>query len=158
MFIGTIHAEASTFEDYPAAIKKALDFLRSKDFTKVENGRIELEADNKMYAVVQRYETRDMAKGRPETHKKYIDIQYIADGQEYMGWCPFSPDLKVSEAYNPEKDVAFYEKLVPESNVVLAAGSFAVLYPDDVHRPCVDVEGEKSNVTKVVVKISLDLL
>jgi len=157
MIIGTIHAEAKAFEDYPAAIKKALDYLRSKDFTKEENGRVELDGKN-MYAIVQRYETRDMAKGRPETHKKYIDIQFIADGKEYMGWCPYNPDLKVSEAYNEEKDVAFYEKLVPESNVVLSAGSFAILYPDDVHRPCVDVEGVKSNVTKVVVKISLDIL
>ena len=55
-------------------------------------------------------------------------------------------------------DVTFYEKLVPDSNLVLLPGSFAVLYPEDVHRPCCAVERGPAPVTKVVVKVSVDLV
>ena len=60
--------------------------------------------------------------------------------------------------YDAARDVTFYERLVPESNLVLLPGSFAVLFPEDVHRPQVATEDGPAPVTKVVVKISTELL
>lgn len=158
MFIGTIDATGSrNHGGYPEAIQRALEYLCSKDFTKVENGKYLIEGD-KMFAMVQRYESRHMKDCRAETHRKFVDIQYVVEGEEYMGWCPFSPDLKTTVEYDETKDVAFYEKLVPESNLVLTPGSFAVLYPEDVHRPCCAIDEKPGPVTKVVVKVSVDLI
>ncbi len=157
MFIGMIDAAESVYNTYPEAIRKALAYLRSHDFTKMEDGTYPIEGE-KIFAKVQRYETRLHDSCRPETHQKYLDIQYVVEGEEYLGWCPFSPDLSVASPYDERTDVTFYERLVPESNIVLLPGSFAVLYPDDVHRPCCAVEGETAHVTKVVVKVSVDLL
>ena len=156
MFIGTIDAAASAYKTYPKAIQRALEYLRSHDFTKMEDGTYPIEGQ-KIYAKLQRYETRLMESCRPETHQKYIDIQYVVEGEEYLGWCPFSPDLKEEAPYDEKADVTVYEKLVPDSNLVLLPGSFAVLYPEDVHRPCCAVEGGPAPVTKVVVKVSVDL-
>ena len=156
MFIGTIEA-AAAHAAYPEAIQRALSYLRSHDFTKMEDGTYPIEGE-KMFAKLQRYETRLLESCRPETHQKYIDIQYVVEGEEYLGWCPFSPDLRAASDYDGEADVTFYERLVPDSNIILLPGSFAVLYPEDVHRPCCAVEGEVSAVTKVVVKVSVDLI
>ncbi len=157
MFIGNIDVKNPAYGTYPEAIQRALDYLRSHDFTKMEDGTYPIEGE-KMYAKVQRYETRLMESCRPESHQKFIDIQYVAEGEEYLGWCPFSPDLRTAAPYDAKNDVAFYEELVPESNLVLLAGSFAVLYPDDVHRPCGAIEDEPGHVTKVVIKVSVELI
>ena len=46
-----------------------------------------------------------------------------------------------------------------ESTIMLKPGSFAVLFPEDVHAPRMATEaGPGKPVTKVVVKISVDLL
>ena len=157
MFIGSIDSLDNGHADYPKIVQKALEYLRSHDFTKLEDGRYPIDGD-KCVANLQRYTTRVFEECRPETHKKYVDIQYVVEGEEYMGWCPFSPDLKVTAPYDAEKDITFYEELVPDSNIVLTPGRFAVIYPEDVHRPQGAVEGEPGPVTKVVVKISVDCL
>lgn len=157
MFIGSIGSLDNGHADYPKIVQKALEYLRSHDFTKLEDGRYPIDGD-KCVANLQRYTTRVLEECRPETHKKYVDIQYVVEGEEYMGWCPFSPDLKVTAPYDAEKDITFYEELVPDSNIVLTPGRFAVIYPEDVHRPQGAVEGEPGPVTKVVVKISVDCL
>ena len=66
----------------------ALKFLADTDFSKVELGRYELQGDDIFY-MVQRYET-DPDKTISEAHKKYIDIQYMVDGEEIIGVSPIS--------------------------------------------------------------------
>lgn len=141
---------------YPPAIKKALAWLQAQDFTQMEIGRYDIAGDD-IYASLQTYETRNVAKCRPEAHRKYIDIQYMVKGAEYLGWCVLTPAIEVTEAYNEATDVEFYKELLPQSNIVLADKTFAVLYPQDVHRPCCRIY-ESAPVLKVVVKIAVSCL
>jgi len=158
MFIGKIGAEAKQGKEMLSpAILRAVDYLRSHDFTKMEPGKYEIDGD-KIYASVQRYHTRPQEQCRPETHRNFVDIQYIADGEECLGWCPLSPDLKIAVPYDAEKDVAFYEKLIPDSSLVLTPDCYAVLYTDDVHMPCMALDDAGTDVVKVVVKIAVELL
>ena len=158
MLIGNIDTLTRSHPIYPEPIKRALEWLSRQDFSAMPDGRYPIDGD-KCFALVSRYQTKPLAECRAESHQKYVDIQYVAAGEEYLGWCPFSPDLKTAAAYDAEKDIVFYEKLIPDSNVVLVPGGFAVLYPDDVHRPCAQVfEGEPSGVTKIVVKIAVELV
>lgn len=156
MIIGNIDNLDEEFKSYPAAIKKGLAFLQEHDFTKMEPGRYEIDGDD-IYALVQSYNTRNLADCRPETHNKYLDIQYMAKGEEYLGWCVLAPNMEITDAYNAERDITFYKKLQPESNVLLSDKIFAVLYPHDVHRPCCKT-GESAPVLKVVVKIAVACL
>ena len=156
MVVDTIDTFEQARVAYPEAVRKALEFLRSQDFSHMKDGRYPIEGG--CYASLQRYETRPLAACRPETHRKYVDIQYMVEGEEYVGWCPFSPDLKVAEEYNEAQDVAFYDALVPDSNILLQPGCFAVLYPEDVHCPQGAVDGVPMLVTKVVVKIPVTML
>ena len=157
MIVDNVNNMARSLKEYPKVVRKALEYLKSHDFTDMEDGRYDIDGD-RMYASVQHYKTRRLADCKPEAHQKYVDVQYIASGNELLGWCPFSPDLVVTEVYDEEKDIAFYESLVPDSTIIMSKGNFAVLYPEDVRSPCGALDDDApEDVVKVVVKISIDL-
>jgi YhcH/YjgK/YiaL family protein len=60
-------------------------------------------------------------------------------------------DLKVTEEYRAEKDVAFYEGAAGR-RLVMTRGSVAVFYPGDAHAPGLMHEG-MGTVGKCVIKI-----
>lgn len=158
MFIGKIQTTAEQDKDiFSPAIQKAVEYLRSRDFTQVPDGKYPIDGE-KIYAKVERYHTRPQSECRPEAHRKFIDIQYVAEGEECLGWCPVSPDLKLAVPYDSEKDVMFYEKLIPDSSLVLTPDCYAVLYTDDVHSPCMSLDDEHTSVTKVVIKVAVELI
>lgn len=127
----------------------ALQFLAETDFSKIELGRYELSGDDIFY-MVQQYET-DPDKTISEAHKKYIDIQFMVDGEEIIGIAPFSSEKTETEA-KPKNDVWFYDcKTEP---LTLFKNSFMVLYPNDLHCPGVAVDGAKT-CHKVVVKVKV---
>ncbi len=157
MIIGSIHDEDMEGIAFSPAMERALSYLRETDFSKLKDGRYEIDGD-RIYATVSRYQSKPESECRPESHRKYADVQFMAEGQEFIGWCAFTPALKESTPYDEEKDIVFYEKLEPESDFVLSEGCFAVLTPKDIHCPCVAIGEEPSPVLKVVVKIAVDLL
>ena len=79
----------------------ALKFLSETDFSKIELGRYELDGDNIFY-MVQSYDT-DPDKTISEAHKKYIDIQYMVEGEEIIGVADISSEkeLKTPVALDP---------------------------------------------------------
>lgn len=128
----------------------ALRFLSETDFTKMDLGRYELDGDN-IYYMVQCYET-DPDKTIAEAHKKYIDIQFMVDGEEVVGVAPIGFDEKETQAIS-ENDVWFYEcKTEP---LTLIKNSFMVLYPNDLHCPGVATDNKPMTCKKVVVKVKV---
>ena len=114
-------------------ISNALDYLAQTDFNALPDGKQVIDGD-RLFAIVQRYTTKPVSEARWETHRRYIDVQYIARGSERMGYVPWSESLPVQEVYDPQRDVAFYEA----SGVLLpvSAGMFAIFAPHEVHAPC----------------------
>lgn len=156
MVIGSLSTMGQGHGELPKIIQKVLQYLQKQDFKKMADGKYPIQGDQ-CYATVQRYQTRLPEACLGESHEKFIDVQFIAEGEECMGWCPMSPDLKVVEPYDAKKDIVFYEKLIPDSELLLSEKYYVVLYPEDVHSPGRAVDGECSAVTKVVVKVSVDL-
>lgn len=156
MIIGNIWDEDTAGIVFSPAMERALEYLKKTDFSKLEDGRYEIEGD-RIYATVSRYQSKPWNECRPEAHRRYADVQYMAEGQELIGWCAFTPALEEAEPYHEEKDVVFFKRLEPESDFVLSEGSYAILTPKDIHRPCCAL-GEPSPVLKVVVKVAVELL
>ena len=128
----------------------ALKFLSETDFSKIELGRYELDGDNIFY-MVQSYDT-DPDKTISEAHKKYIDIQYMVEGEEIIGVADISEDKELTEA-KEENDVWCYDcKTEP---LVLSTGKYMVLYPNDLHCPGVATNGTALTCRKVVVKVKV---
>ena len=129
-------------------LKKGFDFILKNDLKSFENGKYQINGE-KIYANIQEYETK--ANGLFEAHRKYIDIQYIVNGFEKIEVCEVS-ELDEKIPYDEKKDLIFFEG--NGSFLKLKAGYFAVFFPQDGHKPCL-IDEIKSNVKKVVVKVSL---
>jgi len=135
------------------AIKKAIEFLCRTDIHSLPDGRVEIDGQ-KVFAIIQRYETVIANVPKLEYHKKYIDIQYVASGEEVIGWAP-ADEITVTEAYDADKDICF--GTVPKGEITpvyMRSGQAAVLYPEDGHAPRL-AAGAPSHVLKVVVKVAV---
>ncbi|MCX7708432.1 MAG: YhcH/YjgK/YiaL family protein [Clostridia bacterium] len=126
----------------------ALQFLHDNDFIAMEPGRYPIQGDE-VYALVQEYETKPIEEGKWEAHRKYIDIQYVADGEERIGFASLS-QMNGSQDYNPDKDIQFFQG---EGHFMeVKKGQFMILFPEDAHMPGIQAS-TKQKVRKVVVKV-----
>ena len=115
-------------------------------------GKYDLE--NGVYVSVQEYTTKARSEAKYEAHKKFIDIQMILNGKELIAVSPIEK-MTISDEYNEEKDFMLFHHNDECTDYVLEAGDFLILYPQDVHMPCVCVN-EKSPVRKIVVKVPVE--
>lgn len=151
MIVGSLE-HAGRYESLHPHFAKAFAFLRSMDFNKTELGRVDLEGVD-LYALVQAYETKEAADKKWETHQEYIDIQFAFAGTEVLGWAPAGALLPDGE-YNPDKDVRLYRDGESFTPVLLQPGYFAILFPEDIHKPGCSA-GKVARVIKVVVKVRI---
>ena len=131
-------------------INKAFDYLNNSDFSKIEPGKYEIDGEN-IFALVNEYNTKDESEGKLESHKKYIDVQFVAKGKELMGYAPLG-NQKVIDEYNEQNDITFFSG--EQSFVKVDEGMFAIFFPTDIHMPGIKF-GEKSYVKKVVIKVKV---
>ena len=135
--------------------KKAFQFLRDHDLKTLSIGKHEIDGD-KVFATVQEYITKAEEEANWESHEKYIDIQFIVEGQEIMGYTRVN-NLEIKKDYRPEKDLIFYNSTNLGSNIKYTSGDYAVYFPEDAHRPgC--VLDKPSKVRKIVIKIACNCL
>lgn len=127
----------------------AFEFLRRKDLAELPVGWIELE--HGVRASIQRYNSFDWNANKFESHEKYFDVQYVIDGSEICGVCS-REGLVEAVHYDENNDITFYEEPENCSKILLNAGDFIVLSPEDVHKPrC--VAGKVLPIKKIVVKV-----
>lgn len=154
MFYSSIYAN-DDLGKYPNGIRKAIKYLKETDFSRMEPGRYEIEGEN-IYALLMDIETAPVEKKRPESHKDYLDVQYIFSGCEKQGFAPDCGQAELIES-KPEKDIFFYAAYKSESFVIMPAGSYTVYFPNDLHRPGCAVDGPEK-VRKVVIKVKMSEL
>lgn len=131
-------------------INQAFAYLKQTDFSKMELGKYEIDGE-KIFALVNEYNTKDKSEGKLEAHKKYIDVQFVAKGSEQMGYAPLENQQVVDE-YNEQNDITFF--IGEKSFTQIDEGMFAIFFPTDVHLPGIKVN-EKSYVKKVVIKVKV---
>lgn len=134
------------------SLKKALLYVAETDFSKVENGEYEIDGRN-VFARVNTYATEPKADRRPEKHEQYIDVQYVAAGEEDIWYTPLTDACVETENKAEKEDVIFYADPAEVNCVTLKAGDFAVFFPWELHRPNCQYGEEPSNVQKIVVKV-----
>lgn len=141
-------------EQYSSKIKTALQFLSNNDFTTMDAGEYEIEGRS-IFAIIMDKHTGSASDFAPETHKRYIDVQYLVSGRESIGFSRTNDSLVFVTDALEERDLILYEnQLTHESFVNLIPGDFAIFFPADVHRPLC-AYGDPCLVRKVVVKIAV---
>jgi YhcH/YjgK/YiaL family protein len=129
-------------------INKVMKLLLNTDFRKKESGKYEIEGDE-LYYLVNEYKTKSEFESVPELHKKYIDIQYVAEGNERIGYAPYS-NQKTFKKYKTKNDIAFY--LSEMSFLNLTKGMFAIINTMELHQPGILLK-EPEYVKKIVFKV-----
>jgi biofilm protein TabA len=146
-------------------LEKAFDYLLNFDES-TPDGRYELDGEL-LVAMVQTYETQPAAEKRYESHERYLDVQYIVSGEEILYHTPVNR-LEISTPYSQAKDVMFFADPPATSAeaaatgwenpaVLMRAGDFCVLYPQDGHKPSCTPPSAKAavKVKKVVMKVQV---
>ena len=135
---------------YNEKIKVVCDYLAKTDIHALEVGKYDI--GEGVRVVVNAFTPKTREAARWETHKKYIDLQYLIDGEEFIGVAPLSTMKKDVEA-RTEGDIYFYEGETVK--LPIGGGRFMVLFPEDAHAPCIAAGGSKP-VHKVVIKIAVE--
>lgn len=140
----------------PAAVSKALAILQQQDLANLAAGRYEIEGD-KLFYMIQETTLRPLENSRSEAHCNYADIQLPLTTRERFGVSLPQPQLAKTEDLLEAKDVAYYATPENEYFMDLDPGSYAVFFPEELHRPCVAID-QPVPFRKVVVKIHRSLL
>src|SRR6185503_7718911 len=118
----------------------------------IADGRHAIDGDD-VFAIVSAYATGPATEKRFETHRVYVDLQYVASGAERILHAP-AAELAVETPYDAANDITFYAEPKASSSLLVRAGGLAVFHPADAHKPgC--MAGGRDEVRKVVVKVRL---
>lgn len=141
---------ANLYKGIHAGISKALEYLKNTNLSNLATGRYDLE-DDTFFVMVYEYETKKVEGNLLESHIKYIDVQYIAEGIEQIGITTLV-NQKPTKLYAAADDYMLYKE--PYNLITLNKGMFAIFFPDDMHLPGIKF-GDKSKVKKIVVKVKI---
>lgn len=135
--------------------KIAFNFLENiKDdiFELKQNDCIKEMITDEIFILKQAYKTKSRNECFFESHKKYIDIQYMIKGDEFMDVTHIN-NLKIIKSYDENTDFIKYEnKQENISSLLIKEKELAIFFPTDAHQPCIKVN-ESKLIYKVVVKI-----
>ena len=129
--------------------EKAFEFLNTTDLKTAELGKHIIDGE-KIFAIIMEYTTQEEENCKSETHKKYIDIQYMVEGEEYVGLKTLHDEVPTTP-YNEEGDFMFYT-LDNLPKLVLKEAHFGIFFPDDIHLTMCQIK-EPKPLRKVVIKV-----
>lgn len=156
--LATLRAQAPATPAFAAAFAYAEELLRPgspaatalRAMAAGDVRRLELSAG--AFVMEQTYDAKPRSEGFFESHRKYIDLQLILEGDEVMEVVDISR-IAARGPYAPERDLALYQDVGDASRLRVTAGLAAIFFPPDVHMPSLQSPAGPSLVRKAVVKI-----
>ena len=131
---------------------KMIEIAKEEIKKNSELGKYFVDGD-KAYYMIQQYTSKDACEGKFETHKRYIDIQIVLDGEEQIRFDTLDTLTPMSE-YDSSKDCALYHMNSSYDSVNLRKGELAIIFPDEAHAPGLSVGNSPSTVRKMVAKVA----
>lgn len=110
---------------------------------------VQLSGGNKI--LVQEMDSKSPQGQLCEAHREYLDIQYVVEGMEIVGWAPLDT-LTLSGEFNTAKDKGMYAGAVDYLRI--PAGYCYVAFPEDGHMPNLHLD-EPSHIKKLVLKLKV---
>ncbi len=163
MIYGNVYSPMFTEQQrtLPALLGEVLAFFKETDLRAHPAGRFDLElAGVPLILQVLDLTTAPRETIRPEIHRKYIDVQFLAaGGPELAGFYTDDGTSTVDEdLLDTPRDILFYKNnpSAPEGFIHMTPGTYAVYFPWDVHIPAVQTEAGAAPIRKIVVKVPLE--
>lgn len=133
--------------------EEILNYLKNTDLKTLSLGQHDILGDQ-LFVRVMQYEPKLAKDNQFETHRRYADLQYVAEGYELMQWAP-EQSLKASTAYDDKGDYQFYHANDAIADFPVYAGQFTIFYPGEAHRPACQYGDKPVQVKKLVFKIKI---
>lgn len=117
-----------------------------------ETQRIELAGG--AFALEQVYQSKAREKVFFESHRKYIDVQVVFEGEEWIEVMDLHHGT-AQQPYDPKRDLLVYGD-ASGSRLRMRTGDAAVFFPADVHMPGLCGSSGPALIRKTVIKIPVD--
>lgn len=144
----------SKFDKAFLYIKKLQD-KNSDEYKSLANIELDkcnkIEIDENCFVLEQAYLSKNKEDCFFESHKKYIDIQYIFEGEEIME-VENIKNLVITNEYDSQLDFAKYSQTPKSSILKIRKNELAIFYPKDGHMPCIKIDNN-IKIIKAVFKI-----
>ena len=129
--------------------REAFEFLKKENLSFIPDGRHQI-AGNIVYVTIARQKGKGRKESKLEKHSEYIDIHFVLEGTDEIGWRSFDECRKIIEMPEPGKDMeSFAEE--PDFYFKLRPGEFAIFFPEDCHAPLSHENSLRKGVIKVAV-------
>ncbi|MXV52688.1 DUF386 family protein [Pedobacter sp. HMF7647] len=130
---------------------KVFTFIKDHNLDSLPAGKYPVDSTN-TYASITEGPSKEPSQAKWESHKKYIDLQYVIKGKESIGVLDVDK-ASVEKPYDETKDVANYSS-DGGTYYEASAAAFFLFFPQNAHRPSIKVDGFDV-VKKLVIKIKV---
>lgn len=144
----------NNLERVKAISKEAYDFMIKLQTDVIGDGRYELQ--NGVYANVETYMSQPREERKFENHRKYIDVQIVIEGEEFIELFPVDK-FSENSSYDDEKDLSFFSNDREGTKIKLSKGDSLIIFPGQAHMPCIQTD-VSAKVKKAVIKIPIGVL
>ena len=128
--------------------REALEILASIN-EDTPTGKIVIDEGNAWVTVTHIESSEDKTGKDFEAHRDFIDIHYLASGEEIFGY-GYLGDLEVTVPFDAARDCLFAKGHVNE--IKLGNGEFIVTFPEDAHLPAMKKLTEGTTI-RAIAKI-----
>lgn len=128
---------------------RAFEFIRNAGLGALAPGHYPIVGED-LFAIVEHMPGRTRADAPLESHRRYIDIQFVVEGVDEMGWKALADCREPVGDYSAEKDIRFYRDK-PAAWIATPPGHFCMFFPEDAHAPLVS----SGFIRKVIFKIAV---
>ncbi len=143
-------SDANCYRGLSKGLDRAIEWLENADFTRIEDGRYDLDGPD-FRAIISTASTVAPEEAVMESHKKYIDLQYIIEGEENF-FVEHLEEMGAPTSENAERDIYFYKGAKKEQMILVPEGYFMILFPQDAHATRV-MTNEPKQTRKVILKV-----
>lgn len=132
--------------DVQNRIDFAISYLSKRNLSREENGFYQV--NDYFSYTVKDYMTLSFEDACAESHANHADVQWIVKGTAKYCFQNCGCSIPVG-LYDAQKDVQLWEKSIPSMEMILKENGYTVIYPQQIHIPCIAVE--QPECIKIVV-------
>ena len=134
-------------------LDRILEAMKAYTPDNYPDGRIELDG-SRLFMLLKSYDTHELGDSLSEAHRNYLDVMYMVEGEETIYVKPTAQLKNVTKEYDPAIEALLAKTDEDVTPVLLKAGSFVVLFPQDAHTPACHANGP-CKVKKIIGKVQL---
>ena len=143
-------SNADRYAKVQSRLAAGFRWLKETQLDNLPVGKVEIDGDQ-LFAVDAHENGKGREQAQLEYHRRYLDIQYIFQGVDEIGWLAESDCNRPIDPFDSASDFGFYFDR-PDTWLSVRSGEFAIFFPEDAHAPLAGT----GPVKKVIVKVLLD--